>query len=233
MSNPAILTEKKSNLEYLKKDNGAKKVIFMLHGYGASMNDLFGLCDVIPTDQKYDWIFPNAPISVPLGGFIEGRAWFPINMQDLEKAMMSGSHRSFEDKCPDEFKSAVEIAKIFIDSIAQDYDEVIIGGFSQGAMVSSHLSSLGIEKQTGLMLLSATLIAKDMLMDNLEGKTPVPFFQSHGKQDPVLNFAESMKLFELLKLNRFQGEFIPFDGAHEIPQVVITKASEYINRLSK
>ena len=94
-----------------------------------------------------------------------------------------------------------------------------------------NFQGLTIEKQKGLILFSATLIAKDLLMDSLEGKKPVPFFQSHGKQDPVLNFAESMKLFELLKLNRFQGEFIPFDGAHEIPQIVVTKVSEYINRL--
>jgi phospholipase/carboxylesterase len=70
------------------------------------------------------------------------------------------------------------------------------------------------------------------LLDGREGKKPVPFFQSHGKQDPVLNFAESMKLFELLKLNRFQGEFVPFDGAHEIPINVIHKVKDYINRLN-
>lgn len=231
MHNPTILIEKNSNLEYLKKDNGAKKAIFMLHGYGASMNDLAGLADVITTNESYDWIFPNAPESVDLGFAMQGRAWFPVNMQDLEQAMMSGTHRSFEDKCPEEFKSALSLAKIFIESISKDYDEIIIGGFSQGAMVCSHLSGSGFKKQKGLILFSGTLIAKDLLLDTLEGKKPVPFFQSHGKQDPVLNFAESMKLFELLKLNRFQGEFIPFDGAHEIPQIVVNKVSEYINRL--
>jgi phospholipase/carboxylesterase len=192
MHNPTILTEKNSNLDYLKKNNGSNKAIFMLHGYGASMNDLYGLADVITTNEKYDWIFPNAPLSVDLGMAMQGRAWFPIDMQELERAMMSGSHRNFEDKCPDEFKTSIDLAKVFIDSISKDYDEIIIGGFSQGAMVSSHLCSFGFEKLKGLILFSGTLIAKDMLLDGLEGKKPVPFFQSHGKQDPVLNFAESM-----------------------------------------
>ena len=231
MHNPTILTEKNSNLDYLKMNNGSKKAIFMLHGYGASMNDLYGLADVITTKEEFDWIFPNAPLPVDLGMAMEGRAWFPIDMQELERAMMSGSHRNFEDKCPNEFKTSINLAKVFIDSISKDYDEIIIGGFSQGAMVSSHLCSYGFEKLKGLILFSGTLIAKDMLLDGLEVIKPVPFFQSHGKQDPVLSFAESMKLFELLKLNRFEGEFVPFDGAHEIPIAVIHKVKDYINRL--
>lgn len=231
MHNPSIFKEENSGLEYLKKVSGSKKAIFMFHGYGASMNDLFGLADVISTNDKYDWIFPNGPISVPLGMFMEGRAWFPVDMAALEQAMMSGSHRSFEDKCPDEFKNVLPIALKFVESFYDQYDEIIIGGFSQGAMVTSHLTSLGVEKLKGLILFSGTLIAKDMLLENIEGKNYIPFFQSHGKQDPVLNFSESMKLFELLKLSRFQGEFVPFDGAHEIPQIVVNKVSDFINRI--
>ena len=51
--------------------------------------------------------------------------------------------------------------------------------------------------------------------------------------DPVLNFNEAMSLFELLKLNRYQGEFVSFDGAHEIPYPVINKLGEFLERINK
>lgn len=226
-----ILKEDNSNLEYLKIDNQSKKAIFLFHGYGASMQDLYGLGQVIKTKEKYDWIFPNGPLSVPLGMHVEGRAWFPINMQDLEVAMMQGTFRNFADKFPEEFKNVLPIAKTFVEAIAKDYEEIIIGGFSQGSMVTSHITAMNIEKLKGLILYSGTLLGKDHLMDNLESTKPIPFFQSHGKQDPVLNYNEAMALFELLKLSRFQGEFVSFNGAHEIPMEVIVKTGEFLDRL--
>ncbi len=224
------LIENKSGLEYIKRGENNKKVIFMLHGYGASMHDLAGLYDVIKTDQSYDWIFPNGPLAIPMGG-MEGRAWFPIDMEELQKAMMTGQFRSFEDKEPKDFFDILPKVKTFIDELSQNYDEIIIGGFSQGAMVSSHITGQNFEKQIGLILFSGTLLSKDRLIDCLENTKPLPFFQSHGKMDPVLNYNEAMKLFETLKLCRLQGEFVSFDGAHEIPYPVISKVGKYINSL--
>jgi phospholipase/carboxylesterase len=224
------LIESKSGLEYIKRGENNKKAIFMLHGYGASMNDLAGLYDVIKTDDNFDWIFPNGPISIPMGG-MEGRAWFPIDMEELQRAMMAGEFRSFEDKEPVEFLRALPLMKTFIDELSKEYDSIIIGGFSQGAMVSSHITSENFDKQIGLILFSGTLLAKDRLIDSLENVKPMPFFQSHGKMDPVLNYNEAMKLFETLKLCRLQGEFVSFDGAHEIPYPVVSKVGKYINSL--
>ncbi len=231
MSNFESLVEAESNLEYLKVGRGSKKAIFMLHGYGASMNDLAGLESALDQNNEYDWFFPNAPIKIALGMHMEGRAWFPINMQELERAMRTGEFRRFEDKNPKEFQEALSLANKFVQSLSSQYDEVIIGGFSQGAMVSSHLSGMDIKNLKALILFSGTLLAKDSLIEKLEGKDSIPFFQSHGKVDPVLNFDESMKLFELLKLCRFQGEFVPFDGAHEIPPIVIRKSIEFLARI--
>ena len=75
---------------------------------------------------------------------MEGRAWFNIDMAELEQAMRTGSHRAFEDKNPEEFQKALPLVKTFINNLSKDYDEVIIGGFSQGAMISSHLLGMDI-----------------------------------------------------------------------------------------
>jgi phospholipase/carboxylesterase len=223
--------EPQSGLEFLVNAKGAKKAVILFHGYGASMQDLYGLSEVIATNDKWDWIFPDGPISVPLGMFMEGRAWFPIDMRELEQAMMKGEFRNFEDKCPPEFLKAQDLATIFTNEMMKKYDDVVIGGFSQGAMIATHLltQNIPVEKLKGGLFYSTTLLAKDKLMAGLEGKKPIPFLQSHGKSDQLLDYNVAMKLFELLKLYRFEGEFISFNGGHEIPMNVITKSAEFLD----
>ena len=225
--------EENSGLEYLSNNFQSKKAVILFHGYGASMRDLFGLSEVIKVADPVDWIFPDGPISVALGMFMEGRAWFPIDMRELEMAMMRGEFRNFEDKCPQEFLDSLELARKFVTAMMENYAEVIIGGFSQGAMITSHLltQNLDSKKVKGFILYSATLLAKEQLINGLEGKEAKPFLQSHGKQDQVLDYNAAMKLFELLKLNRYEGEFITFEGAHEIPMNVINGTSEFLKKV--
>lgn len=231
MHNSEVLKCDKSNIEFLKISKGSKKAIFVLHGYGASMNDLYGLESVIHTDEDFDWIFPNGPLKVDLGMHVEGRAWFPVDMEELQRAMMSGTTRSYEDRTPVEFEEVLPVVEQFIKNQSSDYDEIILAGFSQGAMITSHITALGMDKLKGFILMSGTLLSRDMLIENLEKQKPVPFIQTHGKNDPVLSFDSAMKLFELLKLCRFSGEFIPFDGGHEVAPSAISKISGFINKL--
>lgn len=245
-----IEKEHASGLEYLSKrahcqgNDQSRKAIIMLHGYGASMHDLYGLSDVISVDSvqgSVDWIFPNGPQSVPLGMFMEGRAWFAIDMQQLESAMAKGEFRNFEDQCPSQFLDSLLLVKKFVISMLEKYDDVIIGGFSQGAMVTSHVVSELLDEQLndhrfaskvkGFILYSSALLAKEKLINALEKTRPKPFMQSHGKSDMLLDYNGARVLFELLKLNRFEGEFISFDGGHEIPMNVLKASGEFINKV--
>jgi phospholipase/carboxylesterase len=227
-----VLKEEKSGLEYLKVDQQSKKCVVLLHGYGASMRDLYGLSSMIETKSPVDWIFPDGPIAVPLGPFQEGRAWFPIDMRELEIAMSRGEFRNFKDKCPPEFVKSKGVLLTFMSQLMDQYDKVIIGGFSQGAMLTTHLvAEIQSEKIKGMLLYSATLLAQKELMQALDGRRPLAFLQSHGKQDPLLDYALAMQLYELFKLYRFAGEFISFNGAHEIPMVVIEKTSQFMKEI--
>jgi phospholipase/carboxylesterase len=224
-------TEKNSTLNYLKvAGENAKTAIIMIHGYGASMHDLYGLSEVIETPFACDWYFPDGHVAVPLGFMMEGRAWFPIDMAELEKHMMSGTFRSFADKCPQEFLDALAKMETFVLNVTKEYDHVILGGFSQGAMLATHVGSR-LKKVDALMLFSGTLIANEILDNALAKSKAKPFIQSHGKSDPLLNYADAKKLFELLKLHGFNGEFVPFQGAHEIPMPVIAKVNDFIKEL--
>lgn len=224
-----VFNDNASNLDYLKIDNSSKTAIVLFHGYGASMSDLYGLGQYIQTDEKADWIFPNGNLSLEMMGMAQARAWFPIDAQALEAAMMSGTFRDFESVDTPEFKQAVDVCIRFITSLKSEYDRIIVGGFSQGAMISTHACLDVSELVSGLICLSGTLINKEKLIGRLESVNKFSFFQSHGKQDPILPYNSAKQLFELLKLGSHQGEFISFDGAHEIPEVVLLKLQKYIN----
>lgn len=223
-----IYKDENTNLKYLKINNQSKKLMILLHGYGASMNDLYPLGEYVQNAKSFDWIFPNAPIELQFMGMHSAHAWFPIDERALESAMMRGEHRKFHDLYPDEFDIALNLLEKFIE--AQNYTEIHIGGFSQGAMLSSHLQSYRVKNLKSLSLLSANLIGQDQLERVLSQSHKVPFFQSHGKVDNVLSYEYAKDLFESLKLGGLQGEFVSFNGGHEIPMDVLSKWNEFLGR---
>lgn len=224
---PVVYKEKDSNLEFLKEINHSKKAVCLLHGYGASMHDLFSLKDVVSKRTDFDWFFLHAPIPLNMGGML-GAAWFPIDMQALELAMQSGGHREFANHYPESLAQSVKMVKTFCENELKDYAEVHIGGFSQGAMVSSHVMSEGLPNLSTLTLMSGNLIGQNELDKKLKNIKPFKFFQSHGSADPVLAFDQAKNLFELLKLNGHQGEFVSFPGGHEIPMEVLRKWDKFL-----
>lgn len=219
---PKVFREDESGLEYLKVDNNSKKAICILHGYGASMYDLYSLKDAMSNSSQFDWYFMQAPIPLNMGG-MQGAAWFPIDMVALEKAMQSGGHRKFSDVYPESLHSSVQKMAIFCRNTLVKYDEIHLGGFSQGAMVSSHVMGEDISNLKSLSLLSGNLVGAKKIEEKLSGKKQFRFFQSHGAHDPVLAYDQAKDLFEHLKLLGHQGEFVSFNGGHEIPLEVISK----------
>ncbi|MEZ4872981.1 MAG: hypothetical protein R2827_12245, partial [Bdellovibrionales bacterium] len=55
----------------------------------------------------------------------------------------------------------------------------------------------------------------------------VKIFQSHGNHDELLSFAHAKDLNELMVSEGLQVEFVPFQGGHEIPPIVIERAKAF------
>lgn len=228
---PKVYTENHSGLQYLKKDHLSKNLIILFHGYGASMMDLYGLGDMIQLEEDVDWIFPNGLLELNLGFGMTGRGWFPVNMAELEKTMALGGHRDFSDEFNDDFKYALDKTNQFVQNIKGQYDKIVLGGFSQGSMLTCFLSLLNSEDISGYLCYSGTLVGQKELVKIMEKAKKFPFFQSHGKQDPVLGFSQATKQYELFKYAGFEGDFFEFDGAHEIPIEVIQESRNFLNKI--
>lgn len=207
--------------------NASDVGIIMLHGYGANMQDLFPLWELWHA-EKFNWYFPNGVLPLNMG-YYEGRSWFSIDVQELERAMREGRPRNMRGTLPLEFDSTLALLTPYIDEISKKHKTIIVGGFSQGAMCASHLamnSSLSID---GLILLSGALIAEARCPAQVKG---IPFYQSHGVKDPILDFQAGKELEEKLLSLNFSGKLHPFQGGHEIPTGVIHEVREFLGQFA-
>ncbi len=208
-------------------DPGAP-VLVLLHGYGADAWDLAPLAQALPLPQRPTWLVPNAPLEVPIGPHMTGRAWFPIDMVALELAMISGRGADLSGSRPPALESSRQQVAAMLREFGADPARVVIGGFSQGAMVATDWTLHSPVAPCGLVILSGTLIDRDGWARLAASKPQFPYFQSHGRHDPLLPVAGARALHTLLQQASWQGELMEFNGQHEIPMAVLSALQPWL-----
>ena len=214
--------------QFIKKTTeGADTALFFFHGYGADANDLAPLANVFQLgDKKIDWYFPQGLLEVPIGPMMSGRGWFSIENRDWS-ALARGEIA--DDAHTPAVKETLRRVVEFINHFGGQYQQILLGGFSQGAILLTH-SFYKLEcVPRGLVLLSGYLVSPSEI-PLMSEEQKIPFFQSHGRQDPVLPIKGSKKLFEKLSELGLDGQFMEFDGQHEIPPQVISAAQAFMSQ---
>lgn len=206
--------------------------VLLCHGFGAPGEDLVSLHRVIDAGPSTRWFFPEAPIALE-GGMAGGRAWWPIDMMKLQMAMMRGELRDLENETPDGLPLASSALLSCIDALIADHGvdpaKLVIGGFSQGAMLTTEISLIADRSFAGLAVLSGTLLSKARWVEGAKQRGKgLHVFQSHGRRDPVLPFSGAEALHELLKTHGAHAAFTPFGGQHEIPQMACEGLGQFL-----
>jgi phospholipase/carboxylesterase len=100
-------------------------------------------------------------------------------------------------------------------------DTLVLGGFSQGAMLSLDVALAAEPAVDRVVALSGLLLADSL--PGLRAARPArpAIFASHGRQDPVLPFAEGEQARTLLASAGFSVTWRPFDGGHTIPPPIV------------
>jgi phospholipase/carboxylesterase len=210
---------------------GDKMTVVLFHGFGASMDDLAPLANVIQAPKETRWIFPNGPVKVDLGGHHEGRAWFPLSVSMLEKAALAGETIDLSTIVPPGLKKARGLALSMIEALGVPVEKLVIGGFSQGAMLALDVLLNMPKRPAGLVMLSGTLVNSIEWSELSKSRPGFRFFQSHGIADQVLSHAMALKLNGTLKSSGWMGELVSFRGGHEIPSEVLIQLGAYLRTL--
>jgi phospholipase/carboxylesterase len=220
-------------LEDFSSSKPSNLLFILFHGYGADAYDLFGLQDVIKSPSaNTHWLFPQGVLSVPIGPGWMGRAWWNIDIAVLERAIQTGVDRNLSETKPEGLDSLRNALFEFIQAKGYQWDQVILGGFSQGAMLATELFLKCPESSPrALIILSGALINKRE-WESVNIPTGAPIFISHGHQDPILSYKEADRLESLFRAKNAKVTKVLFQGQHEIPPLVISKLNDFLAGLS-
>ncbi len=212
-------------------DNKEGQCLILIHGYGANCDDLFSLQRMIYSKPNTAWYFPNGPTSLGMFPGFDSRAWFPVDLVAFERAARN-KDASLEDVYPAGMGDARQKLEQFIDSLGYPRSRIILGGFSQGAMLATDIALRSKENFAGLLIFSGNLLAKTKWAEFAKQKgASLKFFQSHGLQDPILGFDSAEHLYEILKANGAQGDFHAFRGGHTIPDELFIAVGEFLSKI--
>ena len=208
---------------------GSKTCGVLFHGYGADAADLAPLGEAL--GEGLTWIFPNGIQKIPTAAGMVGRAWFQVDTQALEESLTLGTHRDMSIYRPADMEDTYQKIRKFLNEVESQYDEVLIGGFSQGAMLSTEMALRAEKKPKALIVLSGTLLCQKQWSQWAPTCQGLRFFQSHGRYDPLLSFDQAQALFQMFTDSHWVGKFHEFPGQHEIPPEIIKSLKEFLSRL--
>jgi phospholipase/carboxylesterase len=213
-------------------------LVVLCHGFGATGEDLVGLAPELvqlqPALAQARFVFPAAPLSLGWMGMGEGRAWWNIDFEELEHRKREGAAgvQQVHARTPDGLAQSRRMLREALDVAARQANlplsRAVLGGFSQGAMLTTDVSLRLEEAPAGLCILSGTLICEPEWRRLAPARAGLPVFQSHGTYDPLLPFSSAELLRELLAGAGLAMEFHAFDDQHTIPYELLKPLAEFL-----
>ena len=200
--------------------------LILFHGYGADAGDLAGLTDYFVTPKPLNYLYPNGLLEVPIGPGWTGRAWWTLDMEKLA-ARSSEPDYDMGAEIPDGLPAAREKALKMIEALGVPWDQIILGGFSQGGMLAADIAFHAPSQPRGLVLMSTSIINKKNWNAVADARKGLPFFQSHGDRDQVLTLKNAQRMESFLTQHGLKGRLNTFGGGHEIPPGIIQKLNAW------
>ena len=213
---------------------GDGPLVILFHGFGAPGDDLVPLADVIDAPAGTRWLFPEGPLPLSFGPSY-ARAWWIIDMSRIQADRAAGRIRDMSMEIPNGLILARERLSGFLKALPQeltvDYTHTVIGGFSQGAMVTCDAVLHSDYPFAGLVQLSGNLLAQPEWGPRMPTRKSLPVFHSHGTQDDILPHIGAERLRDSLAQSGLAVEWHSFRGGHEIPESVLRRLGGFLTKV--
>jgi phospholipase/carboxylesterase len=192
--------------------------LVLLHGRGADENDLWPLLDALDPDRRLVGATPRGPLSLPPGG----AHWYVVRQV------------GYPD--PETFFPTYEKLAAWLDEFLAergvDPADLVIGGFSQGAVMSYALT-LGPDRPR-----PAALIPFSGFIPNVEGfeldmarAEDLPVSIGHGTYDPVISVEFGREARDRLVEAGANVEYRESPMAHSIDPEWLYEVRDRLKRL--
>ncbi len=179
-------------------------LLLLLHGYGASEDDLFSLASYL--DERFLVVSARAPVRLGPMSY----AWFNLGFTP-EGIVIN----------PDEIETARQTLRTFIDEITAHYstdrNAVYLMGFSQGAMMSLAVALTFPGAAAAVVAMSGRLLPQtaEQIRDT-DALIGLPIFVAHGTRDPLLPVGHGRDIRTRLETLPVELTYREYDMAHEV-----------------
>ena len=211
-------------------------VVVLLHGFGAPGDDLVALSRELAVPPGTVFAFPEGPVSLasvlPAALLREARAWWLFDLDSLETALRAGRLEVLTASNPPGLEGARAAVIRVLDELQRRYEvgseRIVLGGFSQGAIVACDVALHDTRPLAGLVLMSGTLMAEDAWVARMPHRVGLRVLQSHGTNDTLMPPELSERLRDLFVAAGLRVEWVPFRGGHSVPQDVLTRLEAFL-----
>jgi phospholipase/carboxylesterase len=208
---------KLSYKEFIRDENNIQKLVIFLHGYGSNGENLLALApEISKFFPEVKFIAPNATYDCDIG-LPDSYQWFTLSQNDPVKMSI-------------EIVESNNILDQFIVQQLEKHnlnkDDLILIGFSQGAMMSMYNSLKNKDKIAGILALSGKLILPNEVKSNQN------ICLVHGTDDNVVPYASLPEAEEkLTELGNNIDSHSLNDLGHAIDYRVVKIIINYIKKL--
>ncbi len=194
-----------------KTDSEVKSLVILLHGWGADAADMFGLAPFLGrVKEGCAFYAPNAPS--PCAVSPNGRQWFDI--QEGEKGAILA------------MEGLQELLINIFDEFSLSPSKVILGGFSQGGMMTLAVGPLF--ELAGLISFSGALLTEKKLKKSSNSSPPILLI--HGDLDDVVPVSSLIDAQSHLEEKGYNVDVILEKGVgHSINEKGLDAAKKFID----
>jgi phospholipase/carboxylesterase len=187
-------------------------LLVLFHGRGADEHDLYPLLDVLDPERRLLGVTPRGPLSLPPGA----AHWYAV--QEV----------GYPD--PSTFLPTYAEASEWLDSLGFAPEQTVLGGFSQGAVMSYALGlGKGRPKPAAIVALSGFIPTVPGFEVDLEPPLP-PVAIGHGTYDPVIEVGWGRKARALLEQAGADVTYHEAPMPHAIDPRFVTGLAGWIER---
>ena len=191
------------------------KLIILLHGFGASMNDIVPVASYL-ANKGHLCICPNGPIKLEF--FDGGYAWGDLVSNSVKLSLES-----------------IDRLQRFIFEIVPTHNtqtlRVILAGFSQGGMISCYAGITRRDLVDGIVVLSSPFIKGLLNVDFGKVNIGIPIFLSHGINDLVVPITDARQMNDKLLEKGYEVNYKEYSLEHSISQSVVDDVLNWLDQI--
>jgi thioredoxin 1 len=198
--------------------SASKRVLLLMHGFGADERDLGGLLPYLDPEGNFATVLPRGPLAAP-----PGFSWFDIQAADPDTAIA-------------QFREAVDLVDDLLDSACAERgmprEEAVVAGFSQGGGLALALALRRSDRPhpAGVLAMSP-FVSFDMFDVDWDAAHDIAVLLQHGTDDPMIPVQRSRDAAEELVAQGVPTVYSEFPMAHQVALESVQEGHDWLGAI--